>query len=90
MVKQMNGKSKCQYKVYLACIGDNHNMIFVGVEPKLAESIVNNCFERCSFPWLIPTSFKSQTKIGNSIFDYSGIDNEGRKFILEIKSVPIA
>ena len=35
-------------------------------------------------------SYKTQTKIGKSRFDFSGVDENGVEFILEVKNVPCA
>lgn len=89
-------KLHCKYRVYLSVIREKEEEIIVGIYPKLAEeltesAIKNNLLSRLSNI----KSYKKETKIYvpglvDSRFDFSGIDENGVPFILEVKNVPLA
>ena len=95
-----NSKSKvCSYKIYLVniyeekIINENKfiNKQIVGIDPKLAEilvnnAILNNCFEKLQNV----KKLRREIKLGNSRFDFGGIDNNNKYFVLEVKNVPLA
>lgn len=83
---------KCisEYRAELSIFSDDKGSIVVGINPKLAEDIAQKCLEYNLFQHLKVQSFSSQKTYMNSRFDYDGIDNEGREFVLEIKNVPQA
>ena len=92
-------KSKiCSYKIYLAEVNEsktieninftNHQLI--GIEPKLAELLT----ERTLINNYLPTlknikTYKREVKFDNSRFDFFGIDENNKHFILEVKNVPL-
>ena len=89
-------KLHCEYRVYLSIIRENNSEIIVGIFPKLAEHLTeaalkNNLLTRlCNVK-----TYKKETKLYvpglvNSRFDFSGIDNNGIPFIMEVKNVPLA
>ena len=93
-------KSKvCTYKVYLAQIyeekiinSEKHiNDQIIGVDPKLAETLVENALIGNCFPTLQNIKkHRREAALGNSRFDFIGIDANGKYFILEVKNVPLS
>ena len=83
---------KCisEYRAELSIFSDDKGSVVVGINPKLAEDIAQKCLENNLFHHLKVQSFSSQKTYMNSRFDYAGIDNDGREFVLEIKNVPQA
>jgi DNA-binding sugar fermentation-stimulating protein len=90
-----NEKPKCEYRAYLSIYND---ATIIGIHPKLAEDIVEQALLKNYFSKLQlknTSSYKRETKIYvenkvDSRFDFSGIDNNGIPFILEVKNVPLA
>jgi DNA-binding sugar fermentation-stimulating protein len=89
-------KLHCEYRVYLSIIREKSSDMIVGIFPKLAEDLTesalkNNLLNRlCNIK-----TYKKETKIYvpglvDSRFDFSGIDENGIPFIMEIKNVPLA
>jgi DNA-binding sugar fermentation-stimulating protein len=95
LLKSTN-KNKCGYVVYLSLINEGINSQIVGINPKLAEKLVENalkmnCFSKLNY---VKKYFKEQkiyveNKIG-SRFDIIGVDKDNNPFIMEIKNVPLA
>ena len=93
-------KSKvCTYKVYLAEIYEEKlikeekyiNNQIIGVDPKLAETLVEKALTNNCFPTLQNIKkYRREVNLGNSRFDFAGIDDAGKYFILEVKNVPLS
>jgi len=93
-------KSKvCSYKVYLAQIYEEKlikeekyiNNQIIGVDPKLAETLVEKALISNCFPTLQNIKkYRREVNLGNSRFDFAGIDDAGKYFILEVKNVPLS
>ena len=93
-------KSKvCSYKVYLAEIYEEKlikeekyiNNQIIGVDPKLAETLVEKALISNCFPTLQNIKkYRREVNLGNSRFDFAGIDDAGKYFILEVKNVPLS
>ena len=93
-------KSKvCTYKVYLAQIYEEKiinekkyiNDQIIGIDPKLAETLVEKALIGNCFPTLQNIKkHRREAALGNSRFDFIGIDNNGSYFILEVKNVPLS
>ena len=95
-----NTKSKvCSYKIYLANLYEEKiynnekivNTQLIGIDPKLAETLVenaltNNCLESLKNI----KKYRREAKLMNSRFDFIGIDENNKYFILEVKNVPLA
>lgn len=61
----------------------------IGIHPKSAEEIVYNCLNNNYIPLLKNNIEIHREQVYlNSRFDFSGIDENNRPFILEVKSVP--
>lgn len=93
-------KSKvCTYKVYLAQIYEEKiihtekyiNNQIIGVDPKLAETLVEKALTNNCFPTLQNIKkHRREVNLGNSRFDFIGIDDANKYFILEVKNVPLS
>lgn len=93
-------KSKvCSYKIYLADyyeekIVDKEKYItnqLIGIDPKLAETLVERALTSNCFTTLQNIKkHRREAKLGNSRFDFIGIDENDKYFILEVKNVPLA
>jgi DNA-binding sugar fermentation-stimulating protein len=86
----------CEYRVYLSIIRENNSEILVGIFPKLAEDLTESALKNNLLSRLCNVkSYKKETKIYvpglvDSRFDFSGIDENGIPFIMEVKNVPLA
>jgi DNA-binding sugar fermentation-stimulating protein len=89
-----SGKTKCSHRVELAILTEDRNPereIIIGINPKLGETIAELCLQKNCVEGLINIqSYRRETKLMNSRFDFTGIDENGREFVMEIKSVPLA
>lgn len=98
--KDDESKLKCKYRIYCAiheeCINENLNEEIIGIYPKLAEELFENALNKNLISKLMNIKeYKRETKIFiedhvDSRFDFSGIDENDIKFILEVKNVPLA
>ena len=93
-------KSKvCSYKIYLSQIYEEKiincekhiNDQIIGVDPKLAETLVENALTSNCFTSLKNIKkYRREAALGNSRFDFIGIDENNKYFILEVKNVPLS
>jgi sugar fermentation stimulation protein A len=93
-------KSKvCSYKIYLANFCEekviNERVItnnqLIGIDPKLAETLVENALTQNYLKTLTHIrTYKREVCLLNSRFDFAGIDEHGKYFVLEVKNVPLA
>ena len=89
---------KCTHTVYLSIIKDENNIIkqIIGINPKLAEVLTENALKNNLLSKLQNIRhYKRETviKVGDIIdsrFDFTGIDKNGKPFIMEVKNVPLA
>ena len=87
---------KCTHTIYLAIIREKGQEIIVGIHPKLAETIVEKALSKNLLSSLRDIKkYKRETSIYikdmvDSRFDFTGIDNNGVPFIMEVKNVPLA
>jgi len=96
--KETKEKAKCSYRVYLSCFIDKerNQQTIVGIHPKLAEDLTEQALTRNYLSKLQNIkSYKRETVIYvedkvDSRFDFSGIDENGLPFIMEVKNVPLA
>ena len=96
--KNKNNKQKCQYRIYLSVFRDSirEKEVIVGIHPKLAEDLVESALQKNYLSILKNIkSYKRETTIYlegkvDSRFDFTGIDNNGCPFIMEVKNVPLA
>ena len=93
-----NNKQKCTYRVYLSIYKDKerNEETIIGIHPKLAEDLVEKALNgNCLSKLQNIKSYKRETTIYvkdkvDSRFDFSGIDENGTPFIMEVKNVPLA
>jgi sugar fermentation stimulation protein A len=93
-------KSKvCSYKIYLANFYEEKvisnqvitNNQLIGIDPKLAETLVENALTQNYLKTLMHIkTYKREVCLLNSRFDFAGIDEHGNYFVLEVKNVPLA
>lgn len=91
-------KQKCSYRVYLSIFKDKerNQETIIGMHPKLAEDLVEKSLRGNHLSKLQNIrGFKRETTIYvqdkvDSRFDFSGIDENGIPFIMEVKNVPLA
>lgn len=92
--KLQGGKTKCSHRVELAILTEERNPereIIIGINPKLGETIAELCLQKdCVLGLTNIQSYRRETKMLNSRFDFTGVDENGREFIMEVKSVPLA
>jgi DNA-binding sugar fermentation-stimulating protein len=80
----------CSHRIELAILQENGTKIYIGINPKLAESIVEECLKKHFISNLQANKFQREVKFLNSRFDFAGTDKDGKPFILEVKNVPLA
>lgn len=95
-----NSKSKiCSYKIYLANFLEEktlHNKLvknnqLIGIDPKLAETLTEKALNKnCIKTLQNIRSYRREVKLSNSRFDFVGVDEFGKNFVLEVKNVPLA
>ena len=91
--KKTGKEATCKYRTELAVLTDGHRKICIGVNPKLAENIVEKALISSNIQGLIlrhTTTYAREKTFLNSRFDFAGTDADGREFILEVKNVPLA
>lgn len=88
-----NKKTVCSHRIDLSLFRDldRNEEIVIGINPKIGENIAeealkNNCMRNLENI----RSYTREVKIMNSRFDFAGIDENGKPFVLEIKNVPLA
>ena len=97
LTESCSDKSKCSHTVQLSTISNNISKpLIIGVNPKLAEilaesALKNNCLSKL----LNIKSYKKETTVYiegkvDSRFDFSGIDENGIPFLMEVKTVPLS
>ena len=96
--KSGNKLQKCSHRIYLSILNDknNENKVIIGINPKIAENLVENALKQNMLTLLQNVkSYRRETTIYvenqiDSRFDFTGIDENGIPFIMEVKNVPLA
>ena len=99
--KNGNKTQKCSHRIYLSILNDrrntnNENKVVIGINPKIAENLVENALKQNMLALLQNVkSYRRETTIYvenqiDSRFDFTGIDENGTPFIMEVKNVPLA
>ena len=87
---------KCTHTVYLSVIKTQTFEQIVGIHPKLAEQLVESALTKNYLSILSNIKkYKRESTIYikdnvDSRFDFTGIDEKGLPFIMEVKNVPLA
>ncbi len=95
-IKKNVDKTHCEYRVYLSVVRENNYETVIGIYPKLAEELTESALKQNLLSKLVNVkTYKKETKIYvpgmvDSRFDFSGIDQNGIPFIMEVKNVPLA
>ena len=87
---------KCVYSAQLSVINEKDTEIIIGIHPKLAEQLVENCLiknylsilQDCK-KYRRETVLFVENKV-DSRFDFTGMDKNNIPFIMEVKNVPLA
>lgn len=94
--KSGNNKQKCTHRIYLSILNDTINNVIVGINPKMAEELAESALKQNLLSKLKNIkSYRRETTIYvenqiDSRFDFTGIDENGIPFIMEVKNVPLA
>jgi DNA-binding sugar fermentation-stimulating protein len=95
-IHKNDDKLHCEYRVYLSIIREKEQEMIVGIYPKLAEELTESALKKNLLSRLINVkNYRKETKICvsglvDSRFDFTGIDQNGLPFIMEVKNVPLA
>jgi DNA-binding sugar fermentation-stimulating protein len=95
-MKNKDDLTKCMYSAQLAVINEKNNEIIIGIHPKLAEELVEKSLTNNYLSILKNVkAYRRETVIFvenkvDSRFDFSGVDENGVPFIMEVKNVPLA
>jgi hypothetical protein len=87
---------RCTHTVYLSVLREKNNEQIIGVHPKLAETLVESALKANLLSKLQNIKkYKRETTIYikdkiDSRFDFTGVDQDGNPFIMEVKNVPLA
>jgi DNA-binding sugar fermentation-stimulating protein len=89
--KKESKTTKCSHTVQLSVCVENENTCVVGINPRLGEiiaekALVMNCIKGLQNI----RTYTRETTVLNSRFDFTGIDETGTPFIMEVKNVPLA
>ena len=92
LVKRLtNSKGVCSHSIQLAKIEDKGHVTYVGIHTKLAELLTKSAIENnCIGELQNVKNLEREKTFLNSRFDFTGIMENGKRFILEVKSVPLA
>jgi len=98
MTKQTTEKTekKCEYRIYFSVLQEKGQEQVIGIYPKLAEELVESALSKNHLAKLKNTkNYKRETQIKipgfvDSRFDFTGMDEQGNYFIMEVKNVPLA
>ena len=91
MTDSTNTKNKCKYRIMLAKTIERGNTNIIGVNPKVAEDLVEIALKNNYISSLKNVhNYVREKKMLNSRFDYFGVDSENKEFVMEVKNVPLA
>ncbi len=95
-INKKTEKPKCSHRIHLSIYRDQEREIIIGINPKLAEILVEKALEKNVLHQLQNIkSYKREVTMYisgkvDSRFDFTGVDQNGIPFIMEIKNVPLA
>jgi len=84
--------SVCTHRIELGTYEEQgRGRVIIGINPKMGETIAQKALENNLVAGLQNVqSWEREKKFLNSRFDFAGVDENGRPFIMEIKNVPLA
>ncbi len=94
--KSGNNKQKCSHRIYLSILNSEKNQVIIGINPKIAEELAESALKQNLLSKLKNIkSYRRETTLYvenqiDSRFDFTGIDENGVPFIMEVKNVPLA
>jgi DNA-binding sugar fermentation-stimulating protein len=89
-------KPYCSHRIHLSIYREQEKEVIIGINPKLAEILVEKALEQNVLHCLQSIkSYKREVTMYipgkvDSRFDFTGVDQNGIPFIMEIKNVPLA
>ena len=90
-IKSKSKNIKCSHRIEVGMYKENDKEVYIGINPKLGESIAENALLCGLIHGLSNISkYAKEKTIMNSRFDFIGLDMDKRPFVLEIKNVPLA
>ncbi len=91
MIPVENKKNVCRYKILFSIHEERGICQYIGIDPKLAETLVDICLHQNKIESLVDCkSIKREKTIMDSRFDFMGVDKEDNIYVLEVKNVPLA
>lgn len=94
--KSTSINAKCTHTVYLSLLQNGKNEQIIGIHPKLAEKLTESALTSNLLTTLQNIkSYRRETSVYikdkiDSRFDFTGVDQYGIPFIMEVKNVPLA
>jgi DNA-binding sugar fermentation-stimulating protein len=91
-IESLKKTSVCSHRIELGTYEEpGRGRVIIGINPKMGETIAQKALENNLIADLQNVqSWEREKKFLNSRFDFAGIDESGRPFIMEIKNVPLA
>ena len=90
MIDSPNPKNVCKYKIMLAKTIERGKSNIVGVDPNIAEDLVEECIKQNLISSLIDVKkYKRQQTLSNSRFDFIGLDSNNTCFILDENNLSV-
>ena len=92
MMSPSTGKNaKCAYTIYLSKIVERGYTFYIGIHPKLAETLTEKALRHNHLSILKDIKwYKREQTIMSSRFDFVGVDKNNIPFIMEVKNVSLA
>lgn len=82
---------KCTHRIELAIHKEGDLEVVIGINPKLGEKLAEEALKaNCIASLANIKSYEREVTYMNSRFDFSGVDENNQRFIMEIKNVPLA
>lgn len=91
-IKPTKKDSICTHRIELGTYEEQgRGRVIIGINPKMGETIAQKALENNLVDGLQNVqSWQREKKFLNSRFDFAGVDENGKPFIMEIKNVPLA
>jgi DNA-binding sugar fermentation-stimulating protein len=95
-INKKTKKPRCSHRIHLSIYRDQEREVIIGINPKLAEILVEKALDHNVIHTLQNIrSYKREVTMYisgkvDSRFDFTGVDENGIPFIMEIKNVPLA